>query len=107
MQPQCQQAYQQENTSSIAYSWISLSYTAIKGDEALIVITYEQLCTIIPDFNGCTASDYTANDNPTYLLESGSSFDDLFRSTDGFNLSDTLIACEKINGTWYLARAWS
>lgn len=109
LQAQCQQAYQQGNGSSILYSQgsFSVGYTAVKGDEALVVITYDQLCSITPSFNGCTASDYTDNDDPAYLLKSDSSFDDLFRSADGFNLSATLIPCEEINGTWYLAQAWS
>jgi len=109
LQPQCQQAYQQGSGSSILYSQgsFSVGYTAIKGDEALVVITYDQLCTITADFNGCSANDDTDNEDPVYLLESGSSFDELFRSADGFKLSPTLIPCEKIDGTWYLAQAWS
>lgn len=103
-QAPCQDTYQQGDGSRVTEQDFSIGYTAIEGDEALVVVTYINMCSMIDDMQSCSGTD---NDDSAYQFDGGSSFDDVFKSVTGFGFVQQLIPCEKINGTWYVDRDWT
>ena len=93
------QLAQQGGSLSLSYSSLGAGYTAIEGSEALVALTYSQLCLQGGGQQTCPPD----NSDPAAPFESGQSFDDIWATANnsGSAVSD-VIPCEQVNGTWYV-----
>jgi len=82
---------------AVTYQSMGTEYTAIDGDEALVVLDYAELCLEVGIRENCLAD----NNDLAALLDSGQSFNALWaEATSGSNNEIELIPLLKVSGTW-------
>jgi pimeloyl-ACP methyl ester carboxylesterase len=103
VQSDCQSAFaeitQQGESLSLTYSSLGIGYTAVEGYEALVGLTYSQLCVQVGGQQTCPPD----NSDPAAPFESGQSFDDIWATVSNSSSAiNDVIPCEEVNGTWYV-----